>query len=468
MKNGNSDENFTPTDPRTARTLNRKSERISDDFDDSLQIYLRQIANLPPLSNEEQDNLCNQIDEVIKSLRDEFRNFGFVATEHVRLLDECIAANADPADYFLVSSIQDGEEEEPSKEFMLPQLIEWRDEIKKLYAKELTAFRDQSPELTALRVKMAEVLRRFDISGDHLREFFEIIMDYTKIIKSEGSSGDEFVNRRLKLVEERFLMPLDTLEKAVDKVIAINEKLKSLRNRMMEANLRLVISIAQKYRNRGIPFNDLIQEGNIGLLRALEKFDFKLGHKFSTYASWWIKHCISRSISEHSRVVRIPTHMVYTLNSIFWAEQRFIQKYGRDPEIEEIATMLEMPVARVSAIKKMSCQTVSLQATVGNDEDGSILEDFIADDSAADPVRDFAKKLLYEKLYEMLNTLPDRELQIIILRFGLFGQPSLPLIEISKKFNLTRERIRQIEAKIIETLRSPAKLKYLDGCVQTE
>lgn len=160
--------------------------------------------------------------------------------------------------------------------------------------------------------------------------------------------------------------------------------------------------------------------------------------------------------------------MVHAINSMTWAEQRFIQTNGREPEVEELAAMLEMPVARVSAIKKMSCQTISLQAPIANSEDGAMLEDLIADDSSANPVREFARNLLYEKLYEMLRTLPERDQQIIILRFGLFGQPCLPLVEISKRFNLTRERIRQIEAKIIENLRSPAKLKYLDGCVQTE
>ena len=270
------------------------------------------------------------------------------------------------------------------------------------------------------------------------------------------------------MLEDRFLMTLTEFTGYIRELLDTHEQLQELRQKMIEANLRLVISIAQKYRNRGLPFNDLIQEGNLGLLRALEKFDFRLGNKFSTYASWWIKHNISRSIAEQSRVIRIPAHMVHAINSMTWAEQRFIQTNGREPEVEELAAMLEMPVARVSAIKKMSCQTISLQAPIANSEDGAMLEDLIADDSSANPVREFARNLLYEKLYEMLRTLPERDQQIIILRFGLFGQPCLPLVEISKRFNLTRERIRQIEAKIIENLRSPAKLKYLDGCVQTE
>ena len=276
-------------------------------------------------------------------------------------------------------------------------------------------------------------------------------------------------HQRQNLLEERFLMTLPELTEAIRKLLETHETLQQFRQKMIEANLRLVISIAQKYRNRGLPFNDLIQEGNLGLLRALEKFDFRLGNKCSTYASWWIKHNISRSIAEQSRVIRIPAHMVHAINSMTWAEQRFIQTNGREPEVEELAAILEMPVARISAIRKMACQTISLQAPISSSEDGAMLEDLIADDnSTSNPVLDFARKMLYEKLYEMLRTLPERDQQIIIMRFGLFGQSCLPLVEISKRFNLTRERIRQIEAKIIENLRSPAKLKYLDGCRQTE
>ncbi len=447
-------------------------ETVSDDFADSLSSYLRQIGKLPPLPPEQQQELGDRIDAATRELRQRLHAFGFVTQEHLRLLDDCLSSNADPADFFQPSSLR--KEEVPTGE-LLAQLSVWREDLKRTHAELSRSFKARSSDYPRKRDELAEILAKFDVSGDHLTEFFHIIVDWVKVLQPSINLDSRIVfspgpvnRQRLQMLEDRFLMTLPEFTEHIRGVLDTHENLENLRQKMIEANLRLVISIAQKYRNRGLPFNDLIQEGNLGLLRALEKFDFRLGNKFSTYASWWIKHTISRSIAEQSRVIRIPAHMVHAINSMTWAEQRFIQAHGREPEMDELASMLEMPVARVSAIKKMSCQTISLQAPVSSGDDGAMLEDLIADDSAANPVREFARNLLYEKLYEMLRTLPERDQQIIILRFGLFGQPCLPLVEISKRFNLTRERIRQIEVKIIENLRSPAKLKFLDGCAQTE
>ena len=473
MSNMNSaDRGEKPPVPEPSVNAHSLPEMGSDDFADSLSSYLRQIGKLPPLPPEQQEELGNQIDAVTRTMRKQLHAFGFVTQEHLRLLDECLNSNSDPADYFQPSSLR---KEEISSGELLSQLSIWREELKRSHGELAAAFKSRSKDYPARREALAGILSKFDVSGDQLCEYFQIIIDWVKVLQPSINLDSRIkftpgpVNRqRLQMLEDRFLMTLTEFTGYIRELLDTHEQLQELRQKMIEANLRLVISIAQKYRNRGLPFNDLIQEGNLGLLRALEKFDFRLGNKFSTYASWWIKHNISRSIAEQSRVIRIPAHMVHAINSMTWAEQRFIQTNGREPEVEELAAMLEMPVARVSAIKKMSCQTISLQAPIANSEDGAMLEDLIADDSSANPVREFARNLLYEKLYEMLRTLPERDQQIIILRFGLFGQPCLPLVEISKRFNLTRERIRQIEAKIIENLRSPAKLKYLDGCVQTE
>jgi RNA polymerase primary sigma factor len=201
----------------------------------------------------------------------------------------------------------------------------------------------------------------------------------------------------------------------------------------------------------------------MGLMRALEKFDFKLGHKFSTYASWWIKQNITRAIAEQSRIIRIPVHMVKTIVTINNAEQRFIQEHGREPSTDEIAIIMELPASRVSAIQKMARQSVSLQAPIGNDDDGSVMEDILTDIESEDPMQNISSKVVREKLHELLGTLSEREQQIIIMRFGLLGFKTMTLLEISEHFQLTRERIRQLEIKIINKLRSPAKLKFFDG-----
>jgi RNA polymerase primary sigma factor len=201
---------------------------------------------------------------------------------------------------------------------------------------------------------------------------------------------------------------------------------------------------------------------------AVQRFDFNLGNRFSTYAGWWIKHYILRAVAEQSRVVRLPLHMIQAIQNMNRAEQRFIQNNGREPENSELAALLEMPLARVSAMRKMASQSISLQAPVSSDSDEQTLEDLIAPEENSEPWRNYARKLLYDKLYEMLNNLPERERQIIVYRFGLCGETALPLGDISARLKLSRERVRQLENKVMAQLRSKEYLKFIDGLSHLE
>jgi len=432
---------------------------------DALSAYLRKVGTLPPLSVAEQNELWGAISEATDVLRGILFRFGFVAGEVSRLIGGVLEFEASPGDYFMPSSLP--ESDVKSSPATLEELRRWREEIDALLGE---IRRDIRAASCGVRERLREVLMRFAVNAELLEEYFNVAVEYAKLVApgwngrtSRPTFGAENPGAAGELVEERFAMPLAEIAGAVGELVSAHERLIALRQRMIESNLRLVISIAQRYRNRGLPFDDLIQEGNLGLLRALERFDFKLGHRFSTYASWWIHHGVARATAEQVRIIRLPAHMINSISAMNRAEQRFLQLHGREPEISELAAMLELPVPRVSAIKKMSCQTISLQSPLGSGEDENALESIIADDESSNPMRDYERRVLYGKLYEVLGMLPERERQIIILRFGLFDQPRLALSEISARMNLTRERVRQLEKKVLETLRSPAKMKYLDG-----
>ncbi len=285
----------------------------------------------------------------------------------------------------------------------------------------------------------------------------EVDMEKIDLSVPDGISIEDPVRMYLKEIGK---VPLLSAEEEIELAKRMAEGDEDAKKRLAEANLRLVVSIAKRYVGRGMLFLDLIQEGNLGLIKAVEKFDYQKGFKFSTYATWWIRQAITRAIADQARTIRIPVHMVETINKLIRVSRQLLQELGREPLPEEIAEELDMPVERVREILKISQEPVSVETPIGEEED-SHLGDFIQDDNVPVPAEAAAATLLKEQLGEVLDTLTDREQKVLRLRFGMNDGRARTLEEVGKEFDVTRERIRQIEAKALRKLRHPSRSRKL-------
>ena len=313
---------------------------------------------------------------------------------------------------------------------------------------------DLSPEQIE---KIYEVLESMGIEVQGVSNDIDMVEEEIDLSVPEGIAIDDPVRMYLKEIGK---VPLLSSEEEMELAKKIEEGSQYAKKKLAEANLRLVVSIAKRYVGRGMLFLDLIQEGNLGLIKAVEKFDFRKGFKFSTYATWWIRQAITRAIADQARTIRIPVHMVETINKLIRVQRQLLQELGRDPFPEEISKVMDLPVEKVREIQKIAQEPVSLETPIGEEED-SHLGDFIPDDDAPAPAEAAAFTMLKEQLINVLDTLTPREEKVLRLRFGLDDGRARTLEEVGKEFNVTRERIRQIEAKALRKLRHPSRSKKL-------
>ena len=402
----------------------------------SLQSYLRELGQLPRLTAEEQSRLAQQILDKENLWRSLLYKFVFIAQWQLEYLEAKDAGSL--FECFMPSSLAD----EPAVE----DIRQWMKLVDQLCQKRIALFNDckEKESAEAAEELNSELFRR-KFSSDILKHGYNQL----KLCSEAINDSD------LQILAAESAMTAEEFNTALEETDQAWQELLTLRQQMVEGNLRLVVRIVNQYSYRQLSVGDLVQEGNLGLMRSLEKFDFNLKHKFSTYASWWIRQSIGKAIAEQFRVIRIPAHMVSTIAAINRVEQRFILEHDRMPEVDEIASVLEMPPARVSAIRKMARQTISLQSPLSVDDNGSSLEDVLPDEQVIDPAKHVSDETVKRQLEKLLAALSERERTILTMRFGLLGENVRTLQEISEHFNISRERVRQLEMQTLNKLRTP-------------
>lgn len=458
---------------KMATGANTKDEAVKlDTLDDPVRMYLRQMGQVPLLTREQEIEISKRIETAETALIDTLHRTGFVATAYL-VNARNLEAGRERFDRLVI----DRKFEEKDLYFKkLPQLIQQAEnQLKKCgdlnQARVAAAEKKKAAAQTAFdeaRASYFKLCAKFFFKQKITEDFTALIekkLVELQTIEAEITSHPRRQEPRKTLETfegEAWLKTEDFKTNVLDVRRCLTEATRA-KTEMIEANLRLVISIAKKYTNRGLSFLDLIQEGNMGLMRAVEKFEYRRGYKFSTYATWWIRQAITRSIADQARTIRIPVHMIETINKLMRVHKQLVQELGRDPTPEEIAEEIHLPVERVNAVLRMAQTPVSMQAKVGDNEGDTEFGDFIEDKEARDPMELTAMNLLRDKLKDVLDTLSAREREVLEQRFGLVDGAGRTLEEVGKQFRVTRERIRQIEAKALRKLRHPTRIRKLGG-----
>jgi RNA polymerase primary sigma factor len=463
---------------RDSEEEEEKPEPKFDILDDPVRMYLKQMGQVPLLTREQEVEISKRIEEAETRVATHIHRFGFVARAHLELAAKLVEGGERFDRVILDKKIESRERYMK----LLPRLCKKVQTMSAELAREYEHLtRGSQRDATRLRkfekavAKLQNLYPQFYFKQRVTEEFVHLADEHYALLRTTQEEMRKRPNKqrrgadpqaqRLREIERALWLSPAEFNEHYQELRAWLRKALRAKTEMIEANLRLVISIAKKYTNRGLSFLDLIQEGNMGLMKAVEKFEYRRGYKFSTYATWWIRQAITRSIADQARTIRIPVHMIETINKLMRVQKQLLQEYGREPTPEEVAEEILLPVDRVRAVLKMAQQPISLQAPVGESEETNF-GDFIEDKGAENPSDMTAIALLKEKIKDVLETLTDRERQVLEQRFGLVDGYSRTLEEVGRQFRVTRERIRQIEAKALRKMRHPTRIRQLEGFLE--